>query len=271
MRMTSLWGDGWFYLSGGGFLISSLLFVFLLGQYRAAIEAEEGDEGAEPEPQASAAAEKIYIPRPIEPISSPKLSIVEPVAVLRKAAPVPSPSPSPALGPDAETASEKPAPEKKKSENSTGGLSPAVVYLQNLKGQIEHLDKEMGQLKGLASQQAAQGDLILKRLADLAQRLAQVEAAPRATADAAPAPEVPEAAAPPAIEPAQAVQADPEPAPAVETPEPAPAAQPVVSQTQPAEELKTITLEPPPQEPAPEPAAPEPEAKPARKGPVWPI
>ncbi len=40
--------DVWFYISAGGFLASLVLFVFLLGQYRLAVEAEE-ENAEEPE------------------------------------------------------------------------------------------------------------------------------------------------------------------------------------------------------------------------------
>ena len=36
--------DIWFYISAGGFLASLILFVFLLGQYRLAVEEEEDEE-----------------------------------------------------------------------------------------------------------------------------------------------------------------------------------------------------------------------------------
>ena len=45
--MASLWGDGWFYISALGFLGSGALFLYLLGQYRSAVEeAEESDTDA---------------------------------------------------------------------------------------------------------------------------------------------------------------------------------------------------------------------------------
>jgi hypothetical protein len=42
--LIGLLKDVWFYVSAGGFLASLVLFVFLLGQYRLAVEAEEYDE-----------------------------------------------------------------------------------------------------------------------------------------------------------------------------------------------------------------------------------
>ena len=265
--MASLLGDGWFYISAGGFLVSSMLFVFFLGQYRAAVEAEDEAESSElPQPipvMAAAPAEKVYIP---------KAAAFDPLpAVL----PQPAPKPAVVAAPPA-PAEEKPAPKaaehKKSGLTTTSGISPAVVYLQNLKGQMERLDKDIVNLKALASQQTAQSDGILKALAGLTRKideLAQRPAAAAAAPNAAPA-QTAEAAA------ASAPEAAPEPQPA---PEPEPEPQPEPAAAAPPNELK---VDVPPSQPVSQPVAaasaaaaaepsPEAPARPSRKGPVWPI
>jgi hypothetical protein len=193
--MASLLGDLWFWVSAGGFVLSSMLFVFLLGQYRAAVESEE--EGLEPElPQpvpitAAPAGQKVYVPKAVvstepdeaEPVPAPKPA-PKPAAAAPKAEPAPAPQPA------AQAPAPKPAPApapaaKKPDMSTTGGLSPAVVYLQNLKGQMERLDKDIVNLKQFASQQAAQSDGILKALVALAQKVDSVAQAQKTVADAA--------------------------------------------------------------------------------------
>jgi hypothetical protein len=192
---------------------------------------------------------------------------------------------------------------------TTGGLSPAVVYLQNIKMQMERMDKEISGLKSLADRQAAQGELLLAHLAELTQRLATGPSMPQAAAPIVSV-EPPAAVAvkPAAVKPAEtkslALAPVPAPAPApdpipISAPTPAPAvasAEPsfVVEQTvKPVRFGESLTPAPSPTGPAvasapvmklpsapsgmelklPEDAAaPAPEtAKPARKGPVWPI
>ncbi len=94
--------DVWFYISAGGFLASLILFVFLLGQYRLAVEAEEENtedneealESVEPqeksqEPiQSQTEREQFEIaPETLAEESAPTLISPEPLE-----APLPSPS-----------------------------------------------------------------------------------------------------------------------------------------------------------------------------------
>ena len=113
--MQGLWADGWFYISALGLLVSGALFFVLLGQYRAAAEAadrREGDMDAVPSvsPVLTPVSEN---PRPL-PQAAP-----EPAPVA-KAEPAPAPAPA-----------ATPAPSPK--ESSSGGLSPAIAFLQNIK------------------------------------------------------------------------------------------------------------------------------------------
>ncbi len=250
--MASLWADGWFYISAGGFLVSCVLFVFLLGQYRAAVEAEDEDLVADGPALPSSPAEKIYIPKPVaeapkpisvapspQPAPMPLKSVAAPEAPALKPLIVEAPAPKAAA----------PAPQPAKKAETTGPLSPALVYMQNLKEQMERLDKDIGSLKSLVGQQAAQNDTILKRLADLADKL---ETMPAASA-AAPAPAPAETHLPATLELERA-------APPAPTPAPAPKAEAmrsleieIASMTSPAPEPKSP-------EPAPQKAEPTPDA-----------
>lgn len=288
--MATLWADGWFYISAGCFLVSCVLFVFLLGQYRSAVEAEDEDMDVDLAGKSaeSTPAERVYVPKGLSPAPFPEPAAAMPIlsaaaavvpAIVKsvsapqvpaeKPAPKPAAAPAeapvikPAAAPAAATAA--PAPAVKKSEaTTTGGLSPAVVYLQNLKTQMDRLDKEITGLKSLAGQHATQNEMILKHLAELADKLDKVSVAPPAaaptTASAGPAEPEPE----PASALPETLEIAPRPAaPAVEMERPA--AEPA------AEPMKTIELEIAARvaAPAPEPAAaPEPEPAPAAAPPA---
>ena len=278
--MASLWGDGWFYISALGFLGSGALFLYLLGQYRSAVEdADEGDGSAAL--PASIVIEPL-LPRPVvteltpAPIAPQPKAKAAPFLALPVAAPQ-QPAPASTVATPGYT-----GPERRRSElTSSGGLSPAVVYLQNIKSQMERFDKEIVALKTLSAQQAAQGELVLKRLAELSEGLKtgaplrsplpaptrSVELSLEPTHEAAPA------AAPVALQPAVA---KPSPVLSVES---QPVAVPVEEPAAKFDPAATVVIEALPQEPAPAPApAPVPAAQeqpaqpfPPRKGPVWPV
>jgi hypothetical protein len=262
--MASLWADGWFYISAGGFLISCVLFVFLLGQYRAAVEAEDEGvtENPAPSPFAPEPVQKVYVPKGLDApkpgveVSKPLVDVVLPIPV--KPMPAPVEAPAPKSVPSAAAPAPAPATNPPKKTDSTGGLSPAVVYLQNMKTQMDRLDKDITGLKTLAGQHAAQSETILKRLAELTQKLESLPAAPAAAAPATPLPstlELAPATPAPAPEPEKpALVIEPErPAP---KPEPAPMK--LESAPAKSEPLRTIELEvaaaAPKAEPAPAPA-----------------
>ena len=70
--MMGLWADGWFYISSAGFLVSGVLFFFLLGQYRAASAAADATESDPPEIAVSA-VHPVFVPD--EPAHAPVASI----------------------------------------------------------------------------------------------------------------------------------------------------------------------------------------------------
>ena len=152
--MNGVWADGWFYISSVGLLVSGVLFFFLLGQYRAAADAADGTQAAlEPE-AAPSPVRPIYIPD--EPAAAPK------VASAPMELPVESPKPEPViaapnyLGPD------------RRRENTTGGISPAVVYLQNIKTQLEGLHAQVSELTKRVESVTGRDEALIERLGELA-------------------------------------------------------------------------------------------------------
>lgn len=218
--MMGLWADGWFYISSAGLLISGILFFFLLGQYRVASEAadaSEGEQGADKEISAPSVVRPVYIPE--EAAAAPR--------VASHAEPKPEAKPDlPKPKPDAEAPRRDPA-------NSTGGISPAVVYLQNIKIELADLHKDLRTLAKRVDDELAsvstRDEALIERLGELTRavegfKAAQAEAAPAPAPAPEPAPRKArkEKAAPapePAPEPALVLEKAPEPAPA----EPAPA------------------------------------------------
>ena len=277
--MMGLWADGWFYISSAGLLVSGILFFFLLGQYRVASEAadvSEGEQGADKETIAShAPIRPVYIPDDEAPAAR----------VASHAAPEPVKA-DPNAGKD--------------TVNTTGGISPAVVYLQNIKGELADLH---GDLRALAkrvddelSAVSARDEALIERLSELTRAVEGMKAAAPET----PAPKkarkekAPEAEPPAVIPPLEADAVvlapapEPEPAPAPE-PAPEPAAESVTEQvpepkTEPVRsadetirmELGALVAQTPAEpekaaeEPAPAAKEPPPEEK-TRRGPVWPV
>lgn len=281
--MMGLWADGWFYISSAGLLISGILFFFLLGQYRVASEAADvtdGEQGADKEVSAPAAIRPVYIPE-----EAPAARIVshadKPEA---KAEPEPKPK----------TEGEPSAPDRRKDmANTTGGISPAVVYLQNIKVELADLHKDLRTLAKRVDDELAsvstRDEALIARLGELTQAVENMKAA--APAEPEPAPKKARKA-----EKAPA----PEPAPVVLAPEPEPAPAEVVVEVLPPPALDAIPelkIAPSPDETirmdlsalvAPEPVQPEPKAQVAepepasalpepppeekpRRGPVWPV
>ncbi|MCX5794182.1 MAG: hypothetical protein NTY77_01635 [Elusimicrobia bacterium] len=325
--MADLWGDVWFYISTLGFLGSGALFLYLLGQYRSAVEETDESDTASPSQEAASVEPPPAQPAVLEltpvPVATPIVSwpktktktapaVALPVAAApsAKVEPQPSPttakaSPVSARGVGAPAPAKGAAPERRAGD----GVNPTVAYLQNIRSQMERFDKNIAALKALSAQQAAQGQLVLKKLSELAEGfktgagreeirpagtggtsdtvggasdtagVSPSSAFPAATRSADLALETVPQAAPAsqsgALQPAQA--AEPEPASAApESVLPIPAQEPEAEAEPPA----AAVVEAPPQEPAtPEPAspAPEPELEPAvrpfqpRKGPVWPV
>jgi outer membrane biosynthesis protein TonB len=278
LHMTGLWADGWFYISSAGLLVSGILFFFLLGQYRAASEAADADDGVEAEAE------------------SPAHEPVAPVMVREEKAPEPAPARVASVeSKPAETPAYAGPDRRKDPANTTGGLSPAVVYLQNIKLELDEIHKEMralakrvdDELGGVASRDEA----LIERLADLTRSVEALKTSVPASAPAAapepqpePKPEpVVEAPKPKAEKPAPKPKAEPKPPLELSMPEavPAPKTEPVAEAPKPAPSPdETIRMElgnliSPTPAPAPAPAdapaaEPAPEEKP-RRGPVWPV
>ena len=215
--MMGLWADGWFYISSAGLLVSGVLFFFLLGQYRVASEAADATESEKGADKEAAAA-----PAAIRPVYIPDEA---PVAQVPSHMERPEPKPEPK--PKAE--GEFPGVERRRDPaSSTGGISPAVVYLQNIKGELAELHKDLRALAQRVDSEltsvSTRDEALIERLGELtraveglkaAAEAAKPEPAPRKSRKAEKAPE-PE----PAAEPAPVVfDLDP----AIEAAEPAPA------------------------------------------------
>jgi len=161
--MMGLWADGWFYISTAGLLISGVLFFFLLGQYRAASEAAdvtEVEQGADKEAVSPSPIRPVYIPD--EPANA---------SIASHSSSVPEPKPETKV-PETKPGGEYPGPERRRdAANTTGGISPAVVYLQNIKGELANLH---GDLRALAkrvddelSAVSTRDEALIERLGEL--------------------------------------------------------------------------------------------------------
>ena len=182
--MSSLLGDGWFYISIFGFLSSLSLFLYFLGLYRSAFEeAEDAEEApedyllvAKSEPLMATAVEEDGDKKEEESLAMP--------APEEPSVPEPEPEPEPMPVPEQVTA---PPPEVSDSS------SPAIVFLQDIKSHLDQFENEFSALKGQVDRQEAQGNLVIARLAELAQTFRAMPASsPTAEPVPRPAP-VPEA------------------------------------------------------------------------------
>lgn len=203
--------DIWFYAYGAGLVVGIGLFVFLRGKFNAAVAGpDSSDLAAEFEKRMRAAGIE---PEPVKVSAEKKDEAGLKVSVPEAAKPVPpAEAARPVSAPPAAAASpaeKKPEPAGLTGKTMIGGVSPAIVYLQNLKMQIEHFEKEIQQLRGDVSgfmqKHDTQYSTLLKRLGDLQGEMHQ--------SGAAPAPRLPAAAKAPA--PPQAprpVAAAPKPA-----------------------------------------------------------
>ena len=292
--MVGLLADGWFYISSAGLLVSGVLFFFLLSQYRAANDAADHSE-------LEASSEAHPVVRP--------LSILEGSPAAATVASVAHEKPVENMAQAAEKAPEPAAtPVEKRRENTTGGINPAVVYLQNIKNQLEEMQNENRELAKRVEAITNRDEALIERLSELAQAIAEIKSAgPAAAAAQAPVEPVPAEPAPkrakkipaPAPEPVVVVESAPapEPSPAPETPpilviepttssgvaarKPAPTTEPTAETLFSPDETARLTLKPveaaaqaaAPAEPKPAASEPveEPESEKHRRGPVWPV
>ncbi|UPT72871.1 MAG: hypothetical protein M0D55_13195 [Elusimicrobiota bacterium] len=286
--MMGLWTDGWFYISSAGLAVSGVLFFFLLGQYRLASEAADaGEPDKEAESSAPAQIRPVYVPEESAPAAKVKAH-----EETKPRAAEPDTKPGEYAGPD----------RRKDPANTTGGISPAVVYLQNIKGELSNLHDDVRKLAKRVDDElgavSTRDEALIERLAELTRAVESMKTAAAAPAAVAAAPAAEPAPKKVRKEPVAAPKTEPAPAPA-----PAPAAAPDVelaglvapepkaAEPEPKAEPK-IELKPEPA-PAPktetlspdatirlelgaamgvpkEPEAPAPEEKP-RRGPVWPV
>lgn len=231
--MMGLWADGWFYISSAGLLISGILFFFLLGQYRVASEAADATEEHAAEKEASVpdvAVRPVYIPD-----EAPAAKVAS-----HSEAPEPKPEPKPEAKPKVE---EAPVERRRDPSTSTGGISPAVVYLQNIKVELADLHKDLRALSKRVDDElssvSTRDEALIERLGELTRAVEGLKAA---------APAADEETPKPARKPRKAEKA----------PEPEPAPEIVVEAAKPAEEVSIEVLPPPPVDeplPLPEPAA----------------
>jgi hypothetical protein len=296
--------DAWVLMYLAVLAAGSGSFVFLLKRFRAlpSEEASAAGEDARPSGQDGAADSDKAAGDYVSPIraaseldAEDRVVAVEPkkAPVLEPLFPGPSeaeekahpPSVKTESEPPAEAAARAPAPETASHgvpdpKTSTLGLSPAAAYIQGLKSQMEHFEKEVHQLReefeSFMTHHDQQFESMVKRLEDLAKRAQAPVRAPSALArppqssggKAAPAAQRP---------PAASVQLPlPKPAPAP-APDVAPAADPGKIE-------EPLRLAPSAVKPGPEPAAPadsrpaqaspppdgEP-PKPKSRGLVWPV
>jgi hypothetical protein len=286
LGVASLLGDGWFYISALGFIGSGALFLYLLGQYRSAVEeTEESDASAVSLelPVKPVVVEMTPAPAPVPLVNqlksqaAPALALPTVSVPAGKAPPVVTTTTANVL-PDGcqggvssapsqgAVAPGYTGPDRRRSDfTASSGLSPAVVYLQNIKSQMEKFEKEISALRSLSVQQAAQGELVLKRLSELAENVKNspaprsavpalaraVEPAPQTAPDETPAKEAVE------LKPAKSAEPPPKRAKATPAAAKSSAVQPAEKKTEPPvaeqpERAPSVVL------PAP---APEPEAK----------
>lgn len=239
--LNAILGDVWIYVCLAGLLLSGAALPFLIKRYRA--EPVSGPGGLSPSPEDDPPPEELSV----EPVK------VVDASSLKESAP----------------AKEKLTPADPKTlktgQTMPGGISPAIVYLQNLKLQIEHFEKEIHELRsqvsGFAKTHDQQFHDLLDRMGDMQKELHhqvvahEVQAKPAAAKPAA----VQAAAAKPAVKPAaiqapvvkQAAKPDSQPAPVAKpVPKPAPKPAPVKAKVESKPEPKPA----PAAKPAPKPA-----------------
>ncbi|MBI3299162.1 MAG: hypothetical protein HYZ75_13420 [Elusimicrobia bacterium] len=266
--MMGLFSDVWAVASGAGLLLCLAALPFLYKRARAASSALPGlvrapiDVDDEPIPVVKEPAAQ-PAPQPVEaPAERPAAAPKDAEAALPRDSARSAKAAEPAPQPQSQ-AQPQPAPADRDTKTSTGGTSPAVVYMQNLKIQMEHFEKEIHQLRsqlaGFAQMHDKEFKILLQKMSEFQAELHGQVGAAHAPPAAAPIP-----APAPAPAPAKAVPVAAKPAPA-----PAPAPKPVAAVPAPA---PAIPLAKPPaaaSAPAPAPApVPVPVPKPAVQAPA---
>ncbi len=173
--------DVWFYISAGGFLASLVLFVFLLGQYRLAVETEEennaSDENLESAEEAEtptpAHAEQFKI-EPEAPMEEPSPALISTVS------PSANETPKDDRPPTSTAASELPEENPKPSSQETPLHADAEIKIIG-----EGINKLAEQFNSLEKVFVAESRSNLKALEKISalleyqtERLSQLNAAP---------------------------------------------------------------------------------------------
>ncbi len=222
--MQGLISDGWFYLSFASLFVSGTLFFFLLGQYRAAVEAAdrpEGEADAHAESPAASAVRPVYVSD--DSASNAKVASA-PSGRLAEKVSSPEVEPAPAGAPF--------EGHERRRENLTGGSSPAVLYLQSIKSQLDVLNGSVAELSRRVDSISGRDEALIERFGELSAAVAELkdavtlascsgaaaEAVPAPSAERAPAPDPAEAAEDvPSAAPVETPHVNPAPAPKMET------------------------------------------------------
>jgi hypothetical protein len=231
----SLLSDVWAYASAAGLIVGLVLLPVLIRRSRADA-GTDAFAGVDDEPFRKDLPE-------------------EPVKVLGKPE---------SAAPRVKAPEEEPKPAFSKTNpnsTTTGGLSPAIVYLQNLKLQIEHFEKEIHQLQsqvvGFVQKHDKQYDDLLARMGNIQEDIHR-----RVHTHAEAPAEVPKPAPKPQPQPQPQLQPQPQP-----QPEPAPKAVMKIEPSAPAAVHAPSPVQTMPLETADE----DDILKPTGKDPVWPV
>ena len=230
IAMTNMLFDVWVYVGIFGFIGSIAAFPMLLKRYRLAAESELADgvealDGIDPISEVET-AEKFPEPEPVVEIPKRNEPASNEASVEKEAPPSEREHP---LKTAAREGAAAVANTLKTGQTISGGISPAVVYLQNLKMQMEHFEKEIHQLRAqvvnFAHKHDQEFEILLKKMSEFQADLHQETSAklPRPAAPPAPVP-VAKPAPVPVAKPAPVPVAKPAP---VSVAKPAPAPKPV--------------------------------------------
>ena len=239
IAMTNMLFDVWVYVGIFGFIGSIAAFPMLLKRYRLAAESELADgvealDGIDPISEVET-AEKFPEPEPVVEIPKRNEPASNEASVEKEAPPSEREHP---LKTAAREGAAAVANTLKTGQTISGGISPAVVYLQNLKMQMEHFEKEIHQLRAqvvnFAHKHDQEFEILLKKMSEFQADLHQETSAklPRPAAPPSPVP-VAKPSPVPVAKPAPVPVAKPAPVPvakpapvSVAKPAPVPVAKP---------------------------------------------
>ena len=219
IAMTNMLFDVWVYVGIFGFIGSIAAFPMLLKRYRLAAESELADgvealDGIDPISEVET-AEKFPEPEPVVEIPKRNEPASNEASVEKEAPPSEREHP---LKTAAREGAAAVANTLKTGQTISGGISPAVVYLQNLKMQMEHFEKEIHQLRAqvvnFAHKHDQEFEILLKKMSEFQADLHQETSAklPRPAAPPSPVP-VAKPSPVPVAKPAPVSVAKPAPAP----------------------------------------------------------